>query len=77
MGWEGIGTLLGKVSQQFRGRIERLKNEKANLEKERDDIQSKPLDINNAEDRKKSVRLAAIYDRIEYLNRVLANKASD
>lgn len=42
---EGLGKALGKVSDQFQGRIERLKNEKKGLEAKRDEILRANMDI--------------------------------
>mgnify|MGYP001613984134 CR=1 FL=1 len=74
---EGIGKVLGKVADNFQGRIERLKNEKAKLERERDEIKKLNLDITKAEDRKKAERLSDVYNRINVINGLLTTKASD
>lgn len=73
----GWGNFFGKIADQFQGRIERLKNEKANLEKEKKDLEGKSYDINNPEDRKKMARYTVIVDRLSIINGVLGNKASD
>jgi hypothetical protein len=74
---EGLGKVFGKVADQFQGRIERLKNEKASLEKEKNELSKINMDINNPEHRKKAARLSVVIDRINELNRLLGNKAQD
>lgn len=68
----GWGNLLGKVADQFQGRIERLKNEKGRLLDERNKIMSgEKLSIDGAR------RVVAIDARLSEINGILANKASD
>lgn len=71
MGWEGIGTLIGKLSTFIPGRIEKLKNEKARLLNERDKIMSEGYSPNS------SKRLTAIHSRVCEINRVIENSAKD
>lgn len=71
----GWGNLFGKIADQFQGRIERLKNEKAKLEREQDEIKRLNLDINKQEDRKKAERLSWICNRINVIDGLLSNKA--
>jgi hypothetical protein len=71
MGWEGIGTLIGKISQQFQGRIERLKNEKTKLEQERKTL------INGVCGEKQANRVIWIDNRIAVINGLLSSKAND
>ena len=71
MGWEGIGTLIGKVSTFIPGRVEQIKNEKERLLNERSQILNKPADAKSAD------RLLAIGVRISQINATLGNKASD
>jgi len=73
----GWGDLVGKIAQQFQGRIERLKNEKAKLEIERRTLEIFKMDINKPEDRKKATRLGVIIDRIAIIDRLLGNQAKD
>lgn len=68
MGW---GTFLGKVAEQFQGRIERLKNEMARLIKEHD------LIINSAMNESKALRVQKINKRIEEIDEILRNNAKD
>ncbi len=74
---EGLGKVFGKIADQVQGRIERLKNEKAKLEGERDDIQKIKMDINNPEHRKKAARLGVCIDRINTIDKLLGSKAQD
>lgn len=76
MGWGGfLDKLLEKLPIQ--GRVERWKNELENLKKERSEIEKVPLNINSAADRKKAMRLGVIDKRIDDLNQLLRNKATD
>jgi len=73
MGWGGfLDKLLDKVPIQ--GRVERWKNEKANLLKEKGEIERMNLDITNEKDRKKAERYTVVIKRIDYLNQLLVNK---
>ncbi len=74
---EGIGAVIGKVTTYIPGRIEKIKNEKDRLEKERDEISKINMDINNPEHRKKAARLTYCINRIADINRLLDSKATD
>lgn len=74
---EGIGALLGKASTYIPGRIEKIKNEKDRLEKEKDELSKINMDINNPEHRKKAERLTVVIDRIAAINKLLGSKATD
>lgn len=63
------GTLFGKIAEQFQGRIERLKNEKAKLENEKKNLLWRPANA------KTVMRIVAIDKRITELNRLLENNA--
>ncbi len=67
----GWGDFFGKISQQFQGRIERLKNEKEKLLNERDALIEKESTAVNA------MRLIAIDNRLREINTILNTKASD
>ena len=67
----GWGDFLGKFSQQFQGRIERLKNEKINLEKELVALKKKDSTAINA------YKAEKIEKRIEEINTILINNAKD
>jgi len=70
MGWGGfLDKLFGILPIQKRK--ERWKNEIDNLKKERKAL------LKGKCDEKKSDRLVVIDDRIEYLNQLLKNSASD
>jgi hypothetical protein len=73
----GIGALLGKASTYIPGRVEKLKNEKARLEKERNDIEKINLDIDNPDHVKKAMRLSVIIDRITAIDGLLGTHAQD
>jgi len=68
MSW---GKLFGKISDQFQGRIERLKNEKESLLNERQKI------LINPPTDKSSNRVIAIDTRVCQINQALGSKASD
>ena len=70
MGWEGIGTLFGKIAEQFQGRIERTKNEIDKLEKEKTNLLISKADVTRAK------RLAYIEQRLPILYGLLKNKAT-
>lgn len=74
---EGIGALIGKVTTYIPGRIEKIKNEKQRLEKERDELKKINMDINNPEHRKKAARLTAVITRIADIDKLLGSKAAD
>jgi len=67
MGW---GTFFGKIAEQFQGRIERLKNEKAKLEAERTSL------MQGSANEKKAKRVVVIERRLIELSKLLENKAS-
>jgi hypothetical protein len=73
----GLGALFGKGSTYIQTRVEKLKNEKKSLEKERDEIEKISLDVNKPQDRKKASRLDIIIKRIDVINGLLENKAQD
>ena len=68
MGW---GTFLGKIAEQFQGRVERLKNEKTRLLNERKKIMDLPATDVSAG------RVIAIDNRVSEINTILGNKATD
>jgi hypothetical protein len=69
----GIGKLLGKFADNTQGRIERLKNEKSVLIKERDKIINKSS-ICTFQD---ADRIAKIYNRIDAIQNILENNSKD
>jgi hypothetical protein len=71
MGWDGIGTLLGKVSTFIPGRVEQMKNEKERLINERKNLLDGPPSVKSVE------RLIVINKRLSEINSILGNKASD
>jgi hypothetical protein len=71
MGWDGIGTLIGKVSTFIPGRVEQMKNEKARLLDERKTL----LDISPSV--KSIERIGVINKRVSEINTILGNKAAD
>ena len=67
----GWGDLVGKIAQQFQGRIERLKNEKERLLNERKKLMDgKPTSA-------ASDRIIVIDVRVCQINQALSSKASD
>ena len=70
---DGIGLALGKISQQFQSRIERLKNEKRKLNEEKELIVSKrsPLYARDLD------RVLAIDKRVAEIKSILENNAKD
>lgn len=67
-GWGGV---LGKIAEQFQGRIERLKNEKARLKDEKKKLMDgESTDVSSA-------RVVAIDKRLSEIEAILGNKASD
>jgi len=72
---EGIGKVFGKVADQFQNRIERLKNEKDKLLKEKAEIEKLNLRIDNEKDRKIVERYSVICKRIGELSGLLENKS--
>lgn len=71
MGWDGIGTLLGKISTFIPGRIEKIKNEKERLISERSSLLSKEFSVANAK------RIVSIDGRVQQINSILGNNAKD
>jgi len=71
MGWEGIGTLIGKLSTFLPGRIEGLKNEKERLLNERVILMSKDFSASA------SMRVIAIDERLCAINKIISNAAKD
>lgn len=71
----GWGNFFGKIAEQFQGRTERLKNERAKLVKERDELERINMDITKKEDREKSFRLGSVINRIDTIDELLRNKA--
>ena len=67
----GWGSLAGKIAEQFQSRIERLKNEKSRLEKERVDIEKRDCTPDLAK------RMTAINSRLIEIETILSNKAGD
>jgi len=67
----GIGKLLGKGSTYIQSRIEKLKNEKIALEKERASL------LQGGCDEKKANRMRVIDERIAVISGLLATKAQD
>lgn len=67
----GWGNLLGKIADQFAGRIERLKNEKNKLEDERELLTRQDWTS------KSGRRVNDIDHRLLAIDKILANKASD
>jgi hypothetical protein len=67
----GIGKLLGKGSTYIQSRMEKLKNEKIALEKEKQSLLSGECD------EKKSARLLWINARLDTINGLLTTKAQD
>ena len=68
-----IINMKNKALQQIK---EKLLNEKENLEREERELSILNLNVENADDRKKAVRLGVVRDRIKYLNQLLINKNS-
>jgi uncharacterized protein (UPF0335 family) len=71
MGWEGIGTLFGKVAQQFQGRIERLKNEREKLLKEINEIESRPPTADSL------IVATKKWNRVKEIDSILITNAKD
>ena len=67
----GWGDFVGKISQQFQGRTERLKNEKENLENEKRILQSKQFSASG------SRRIVVIDKRLFEINNILINSVKD
>lgn len=71
MGWEGIGTLIGKLSAYIPGRIEKLKNEREKLLNERATL------LDGKPDLKSINRVVDINLRLCKVNQALGNAAKD
>lgn len=71
MGWEGIGTLIGKLSTYIPGRIEKLKNEKKELENERRILKEKNCSASA------SRRIIVIDEQLSKIDTILGNAAKD
>ena len=67
----GWGNFFGKIADQFQGRIERLKNEKAKLEKEKGQILRGPCTDETA------ARVSKINKRLAEFDQILVTKAAD
>lgn len=65
----GLGKVFGKISDQFQGRIERLKNEDSALRSERAKL------LQGECNEKKSRRVTAIDRRLSELHELLKNSA--
>ncbi|MFA5725922.1 MAG: hypothetical protein WC937_06690 [Candidatus Omnitrophota bacterium] len=74
-GWStffgGLGALFGKGSTYIQTRVEKLKNEKATLEKEKAKL------LQGECDEKKAARIEFIDNRLDTINQLLSNKAGD
>ena len=73
--WGKIGAFLAD-KLPIQGRVERWRNERDNLKKEKVALDKLNLDINKAEDRKISDRIAFINKRLPELDQLLINKSS-
>jgi hypothetical protein len=67
----GIGAIFGKLSTYIPGKVEKLRNEKSKLEKEKNKL------LMGDCDEKKSARLLVINNRLDVINGLLGNKAQD
>jgi hypothetical protein len=68
---DGIGAVLGKITQYIPGRIEKLKNERERLFNERNMLTSKEFSASAAR------RIVAIDARMLEINNILANNSKD
>lgn len=68
---DGIGSLIGKVTQWIPGRIEALKNERERLINEKKFLESREFSASG------SRRIIAINDRLRQIDQVLINSAKD
>lgn len=71
--WDGIGAVIGKVTQWVPGRVEALKNEKEKLLNERQKLIHQPEGFSIA----RGNRVIAIDERLSKINAALSNKAGD
>jgi len=69
--WNGIGSLIGKLTTYIPGRIERLKNEQEKLRDERKKIMDRPASATSIN------RVCWIDARLSSINTTLANSAKD
>ena len=74
---EGIGAAIGKIVTYIPGKVEKLRNEKTRLIKERGELENINMDINNPEHRKKAARLTVVIQRISDIDGLLGSKAKD
>lgn len=70
-GFDGIGKALGKIADQFQGRVERLKNEKAKKQAELDTLLAQKCTDETAK------KASKLMERIREIDAILVNKASD
>lgn len=70
---DGLGKILGKVSDQFQGRIERLKNEKTKLTEEKRSILANNAPITG----RQLDRVLAIDKRVAEIRSILENNARE
>ena len=68
---EGIGKVIGKIADHIQGRIERAKNKIEKLERERNEILSKPADTKSA------LRVASINHELDELRSIVKTSAKD
>jgi hypothetical protein len=74
-GWgQFFGGLMDKIPIQ--GRIERLNNQKADLEKEIAKLKKLNLDISRKEDREKAKRILVLSDKLDRVKQLLINKGA-
>ena len=71
VGLDGFGKMFGKIADQFQGRVERLKNERAKKKEELNTLLAQACTDENA---KKACKLRA---RIDEITTILENKAND
>ena len=67
----GWGGFLGKIADQFQGRIGRAKNERVKLDTELKQIMGRPATADSV------MRASKINDRIKEIDIILRNKAAD
>lgn len=68
---DGLGKVFGKIADQVQGRVERLKNEREKLNKEKDDLEGRVCTPESA------ARVTKIKARIDEIDAILRNKAVD
>ena len=69
--WTAVFPILKKISQQFQGRIERLKNERCELNKQLAKLGDHDSTISTA------IKKAKILVRLDQLNDIIGNNAKD